>query len=87
MLFVKILPIYALFLNENLSKCALSAGTLGMHTSFGDYLTVKMCEFLKELDILQEYRSALPRGHCVLVIDDRRTCSVCQFLLHFFFLK
>ena len=46
-----------------------------------------MGEFLKEPDILQKCRSALPRSHRVLVIDNGSTGSVSQLLLHFFLLS
>ena len=80
-LFVKILPIYALFLNENFSKCAVSAGTLGVHPAFGDHLPIKVCEFLQEPDILEKCRSAWSSGHSVLVVDDRRPSPHGKFFL------
>ena len=87
MLFVKILPIYALFLNENLSKCAVSAGTLGVHPAFGDHLPIKVCEFLQEPDILQKCRSAWSSGHSVLVVDDGSARVRGQFFLPFSLLQ
>jgi len=87
LLFVKILPIYALFVNENLSNCAVGAGTVGMHAALGDNLPIEVGEFLQKPDILQKRRASFPSGQCVLVVGDGSTCDVSQLLFHFFLLK
>ncbi len=59
------------------SEGSISAGTFGMHTTFGDDLPVKVGQLLQKPDILQKGWAARPGGHNVLVINYRSTGSCC----------
>ncbi len=56
---------------------------LGVHDALGDPLAVKMCQLLKQMDILYQDRPWVARIHTVLVVIDRcaKVGSQCLVLL------
>jgi hypothetical protein len=62
-------------------ECAVSPGSLGVHTALGDHFPVEMGEFLQVPDILQQNWTTRSGGHGVLVVDNRGAVSVGEFLL------
>ena len=65
-------------------KGAVGAGTLGVHSPFGNHLPIEVGEFLQEPYILEKSRSTRSGGHGVLIVNDRRTGPGGKFFLLFF---
>ena len=66
---------------------AEGAGALGVHAPLRDHFAVEVGEFLEEPDVLKQHRAPRPRGHHILVVDDRRASGGGQifFIFHFRF--